>query len=169
MHKHGIYHCDIKMKNILYNKKDFKIIDFDISAKISESNSSVIDQYYFEWPVENILLNPNKTLAQFQQHVARYQRDLEYNHNNHIIIGDSTTIYEKIRKMDHFEFITLFYQKLDTWCLGFTLSQILNKVLTYNLVLDNLCCSMCHPNIEQRLSISEATEIYSQIVFMSTT
>ncbi len=39
LHNNGIYHCDIKPGNLLWTEKGVKIIDFNVSVKISDSET----------------------------------------------------------------------------------------------------------------------------------
>jgi serine/threonine protein kinase len=37
LHKHGIYHCDIKPRNLLWTEKGVKIIDFNVAVRANEA------------------------------------------------------------------------------------------------------------------------------------
>lgn len=54
MHKLGIIHCDLHTANIMYNRHDVKIIDFD-SAKFLNYNPGYFNQYSREYLEQNII------------------------------------------------------------------------------------------------------------------
>lgn len=166
MHKHGIYHCDIKLENILYDGNEFRVIDFDLSSK---SCDVLIDEFYYAWPVENIFLGSDPVhLLNFERKINYYKDFIartEYKPDpNHIKFRECSKTCEILSKMDHDIFIKLFHKKLDTWCLGFTLSRILYNWFNHdNRKLNDLCRDMCHPDIEKRISISDATKRYDEV------
>lgn len=174
MHQHDIYHCDIKPDNILYDNGSFRVIDFDRSIKVNRDEYFYYCTIYTDWPVESILLGYDSiSLKEFKTLFCRYrQKAKNIKHQgliadpNHIVMKDIEKMYGVLTGMTRHKLFNLFFQKLDTWCLGYTLSRILNcqgHQGWNNAALNNLCIDMCHKDIEKRITIAEATERFDKI------
>lgn len=169
LNENNIYHLDIKPENIVYTKKepysDFKLIDFGMSrnAAVNPPTTTFGTPPYI--PPEMYMFNTkDKTIREnYIDYFARVAPSLQVP-----LQKPPLAYYEAMPNEQK-------YEKADVWAIGMTLLDMYNTVMAgpydaerleiYNLLKEKIIDLMLSANVEERLSIQEAQDMYNDFMF----
>jgi serine/threonine protein kinase len=190
LNENGIYHCDIKLQNIVLDKNKFKIIDFGLAIFETPDIVSTMHTAYTQPNKEAFtpgFIAPEFYYHKINQHVAygfnnpdikRVGDKIHYDLNLYSMTKQQTmniAYYEGLDMCPHQTYV-----KNDIWALGCVLKIILNKILNLmemkqaEAALNNLptiakglsvvIAKLLTLNVAQRPTPQEALDIYTRFL-----
>jgi serine/threonine protein kinase len=117
LHQHKIYHMDVKVPNIVTDKRHYRLIDFGIAVRDKRDLELLAPSIYYFWPPEILLLrtgSPLLTVKGYNEFIDKVEADypshLKQAHANQALV-------EQLNKCS----LDMIISKVDTWSFGQTI------------------------------------------------
>ena len=146
----GVYHQDIKLGNIVTDRKfkEFRFIDFDLTIFKEDFNDSTLDE------IDDL----------FDNNDYYYPDDAIYFSNIESAEEEVREGLIQLKTLDEYTRYDVFYHKLCVYMTGEMIKSFFNNDMKKYPRLEKIVENMCNPNVMKRWNINRVYEEYENYV-----